>query len=54
MASPAADPAARPAPAADDEAPPPPFRSWRALHALVLASLALVVVVLAALTRAYR
>lgn len=48
MASPVAEP-----PQGDD-APPGPFRSWRALHAIVLASLALLVAALALVTRAYR
>ncbi len=51
MANPAAD---APRAAGEGEAPPAPFRSWRELYAMVIASLALVVVVLAALTRAYR
>ena len=51
MANPAADPPLAPA---DGESPPAPFRTWRALHALVLASLAVVVAVLALVTRAYR
>ena len=48
MASPAAEPPE------GDEAPPAPFRSWGALHAIVLASLAVVIAALALVTRAYR
>ena len=47
-------PPAEPATRGDDDArPPPPFRSWKALYALVLGALATTIVALYAVTRLY-
>ena len=36
------------------EAPPPPFRSWNALYALVLGELAVLIALFTAFTRHFR